>query len=208
MTSDDSHAFQVPATLRPVARRFYARPALVVARELLGCLLVHDTPEGRCVGRIVEAEAYAPEDPGSHAFRGRTPRNDPMFGKPGTAYVYFTYGMHWMLNAVCDRVDVPSAVLVRAVEPLQGIELMRQRRGSISDRDLCRGPARLTQAFGIGPDHNREDLVTGSLFIAPGERLPHEAVEASPRVGLGAAQDGRLWRFFESGSRAVSRFTP
>jgi DNA-3-methyladenine glycosylase len=206
MSFDDEHPLGVPKKLNPLARRFFTRPALVVAKELLGCLLVHETESGRVVGRIVETEAYAVDDPGCHAFRGRTPRNDPMFGKPGTAYVYFTYGMHWMLNAVCERVDVPAAVLIRAVQPLDGIELMRERRGSIKDRDLCRGPGRLAQAFGINASQNRSDLVKPPLFIAAGERLPEEAVETSPRVGLGAAQDGREWRFFERGSMWVSRF--
>lgn len=200
--------FGVPAKLRPVARAFFSRPPLTVAREILGCLLVHESPEGRCVGRIVEAEAYGVDDPGAHSFRGQTPRNSPMFERPGLAYVYFTYGMHWLLNAVCERPGVPGAVLIRAVEPLEGLELMRLRRGGVRDLDLCRGPARLTQAFGVDGSHNRADLVRRPLFVAPGERLPYEAVEASARVGLGKAQDHRAWRFYEAGSRFVSRFIP
>lgn len=198
----------VPEKLRPVARSFFARPALLVAREILGCLLVHDAAPGRCVGRIVEAEAYGGDDPGSHAFKGRTPRNDPMFGRAGMAYVYFCYGMHWMLNAVCDAPDIPAAVLIRAVEPLEGHDVMRARRHGAPDRDLCRGPARLSQAFGVSGEQNRTPLVRPPLFIAPGERLPHEAVATSPRVGLGKAQDDRLWRFYEEASPFVSRFSP
>lgn len=190
--------------LRPLARAFFARPVLQVARDLLGCLLVHETPEGRTVGSIVEAEAYAQDDPGCHAFRGKTPRNAPMFERPGIAYVYFTYGAHWCLNAVTGREGVAEAVLIRAVEPVAGVDLMRARRGAVRDRDLCRGPGRLTQAFGIGRDDNRAELTRPPLMVCAGERLPHEAVVASERIGLGASQDGRPWRFSVRGSPWVS----
>jgi DNA-3-methyladenine glycosylase len=190
--------------LRPLVRAFFARPVLEVAPDLLGCILVHDTPEGRCTGRIVEAEAYAEGDPASHAYRGRTPRNAPMFEDPGFAYVYFTYGAHFCLNAVTDRRDHPGAVLIRAVEPLDGIELMRKRRGAVKDRDLSRGPGRLTQAFGISREQNRADLTRPPLVICAGERLPAEAVVAGPRIGIGPVQDGRPWRFHEAGSPWVS----
>lgn len=195
-------------TFRPVARRFFDRPVLVVARDLLGCLLVHGSPEGMTTGRIVEVEAYGADDPGCHAFRGRTNRNAPMFETPGIAYIYFTYGMHWCLNAVCESVGSPAAALIRAVEPIEGIDLMRIRRGGVRDRDLCRGPARLTQAFGIDGSFNRVDLTTKPFFVAPGERLPHEAVATGPRVGLGQTQDGRAWRFSVAASPFVSAFKP
>jgi len=206
-------AARIPATtLRPVARSFFARPVLDVARDLIGCVLVHDSADGRVAGSIVETEAYGVDDPGSHAFRGPTPRNAPMFEAPGRAYVYFTYGMHWCFNAVTDRTGVPGAVLIRAVEPIEGIDLMRARRLSgaksprrgVRLRDLARGPARLTQAFGIGPEHNRTDLTRPPLFIGMGERFPDDAVRATPRIGLGAAQDGRRWRFVVSGSSYAS----
>jgi DNA-3-methyladenine glycosylase len=191
--------------LRPLVRSFFARSTLIVARDLIGCFLVHDSPEGRTVGRIVEAEAYMHDDPGSHANRGQTPRNSPMFEDPGHAYVYFTYGMHFCLNAVSHTPGVPGAVLIRAVEPLIGIDLMRARRGrAIRDRDLARGPGRLTQAFGLGREHNRLDLTRKPLYICAGERLPEEAVEAGPRIGLGSTQDGRPWRFRVAGSSWVS----
>jgi DNA-3-methyladenine glycosylase len=191
--------------LRPLVRSFFARSTLVVARDLIGCILVHDAPEGRTVGKIVEAEAYSHADPGSHAFRGQTPRNAPMFEDPGFAYVYFTYGMHFCLNAVAHPPGVPGAALIRAVQPLEGLDLMRRRRGgAIRDRDIARGPGRLTQAFGLSREHNRLDLTKSSLYICAGERYPEEAVAAGPRVGLGVTQDGRPWRFRVEGSPWVS----
>ena len=190
--------------LRPLVRSFFARPTLVVARDLIGCVLVHDSNEGRTVGRIVEAEAYGHDDPGSHANRGLTPRNAPMFEDPGHAYVYFTYGMHFCLNAVAHVPGVPGAVLLRAVEPLDGIELMRRRRGAVRDRDLARGPGRLTQAFGLHRDHNRANLARVPLYVCAGERYPEGAVTAGPRIGLGRTQDGRPWRFLVTGSPWVS----
>jgi len=187
--------------LRPLVRSFFARPTLVVARDLIGCVLVHESDDGRTVGRIVEAEAYGSDDPGSHANRGQTPRNAPMFEDAGRAYVYFTYGMHFCLNAVAHAPGVPGAVLIRAVEPLDGIELMRRRRGSVTrDRDLARGPGRLTQSFGLSREHNRLDLTRRPLYICMGERFPEGAVTPGPRVGLGPTQDGRAWRYRVTGS--------
>jgi DNA-3-methyladenine glycosylase len=203
VTTSDAPATPLP--LRPLARAFFSRPVVEVARDLLGCLLVHDTPDGRTSGMVVEAEAYAPDDPASHAYRGRTDRNAPMFERPGFAYVYFTYGMHWCLNAVTDRPGKASAVLIRAVQPLEGIELMRARRGeAVRDRDLARGPGRLTQAFGIAREQNRSDLTKPPLVVCAGERLPFQAVVATPRIGLGALQDGRAWRFIIADSPWVS----
>jgi DNA-3-methyladenine glycosylase len=186
---------ETPLPLKPLARAFFARPVLEVARDLIGCILVHDSADGLTSGLIVEAEAYASGDPASHAYRGRTERNAPMFEDPGFAYVYFTYGMHFCLNAVTDRPGNASAVLIRAVQPLAGMELMRARRGVVRDRDLARGPGRLTQAFGIAREQNRSDLTAPPLMICPGERFPYASVIASPRIGLGRLQDGRPWRF-------------
>jgi DNA-3-methyladenine glycosylase len=186
---------QTPLPLRPLARAFFTRPVVEVARDLLGCILVHESTDGRTSGMIVEAEAYAADDPASHAFRGRTDRNAPMFEDPGYAYVYFTYGMHFCLNAVSEPRGKASAVLIRAVQPLEGIELMRARRGAVRDRDLARGPGRLTQAFGIAREQNRSDLTKPPLMICAGERLPFNDARATPRIGLGTLQDGRLWRF-------------
>jgi DNA-3-methyladenine glycosylase len=197
-----------PLPIRPLARAFFSRPVLEVARDLIGCLLVHETPEGRVSGTIVEAEAYASDDPASHAYRGRTERNAAMFEEPGYAYVYFTYGMHFCLNAVTERPGTASAVLIRAVEPLEGIELMRARRGSVRDRDLARGPGRLTQAFGVAREQNRADLTAPPLMICAGERLPYAAVRATPRIGLGRLQDGRRWRFVVKDSPWVCALPP
>lgn len=199
-------------SLRPVARAFFARPVLDVARDMIGCLLVHDDAVALVAGRIVETEAYGADDPASHAAAGPTPRNAPMFEAPGRAYVYFTYGMHWCLNAVTDRLGVPGAVLIRAVEPIEGIDVMIARRAAapksplkgIGARDLARGPARLTQAFGVGPQHNRADLTRPPLYVAMGERFPDEMIVNSARIGLGGRQDGRRWRYTLKGSPYVS----
>jgi DNA-3-methyladenine glycosylase len=175
-----------------------------VARDLLGRLLVGRDEEGLVVGRLVECEAYQEDDPASHSFRGRTRRTEVMFGPPGHLYVYFTYGMHSCMNVVTGRAGEGSAVLLRAVEPVEGLDVMRSRRGGVADRLLCAGPGRLTQAFGIGRDRNGLDLVEGGrLFVAAGRPLPEERVLIDRRVGIRHAADVP-WRFSESGSPFVS----
>jgi DNA-3-methyladenine glycosylase len=175
----------------------------MVARELLGHLLVHDDPDGLTVGRIVETEAYlGPKDPASHAFR-RTQRSEIMYGPPGRCYVYFSYGNHFCMNVVTEREGVGGAVLLRAVEPLEGIELMRARRGVEGTRLLCAGPGRLTQAFGVTRDHNGHDLTRPPLYIAHG-RPGVFVIGTSPRVGISQATDNP-WRFFIKGNPFVSR---
>ena len=158
------------------------------------------------MGRIVECEAYRSDDPASHSFRGLTPRTEVMFGPPGHLYVYFTYGMHFCCNVVTGREGEGSAVLLRAVEPLQGLDVMRERRGVTGARSLCSGPARLTQAYGLGRADNGLDLVAAErgLFVAPGRPIPDGAVGVGPRVGINVATT-RPWRFFEKGSPFVSR---
>jgi DNA-3-methyladenine glycosylase len=173
-------------------------PVLDVAPRLLNATLRHD---GVAV-RLTEVEAYdGPSDPGSHAYRGRTGRNDVMFGPPGRLYVYFTYGMHHCANVVVGPVGTPSAVLLRAGEVTEGRELAEARRGTT--QDLARGPARLCRALGIDLAHNRLDLSTGLLTL--GE--PATDVSTGPRVGLRLAHD-RPWRFWITGDRSVSTYRP
>lgn len=162
-------------------RDFYARDVEEVACDLLGTVLVR----GDRAGRIVEAEAYRGEsDPASHATAGRTARNASMFGEPGTAYVYISYGIHTMLNAVTGEDGRPSAVLVRAVEPLQGVDAMRAARGRDDLTALCSGPGKLCEAFGIEPSHDGTDLVDGPFHVAHGDPVPDGAVSRSARIGV------------------------
>ncbi len=175
---------------------FFARDALVVARELIGATL---TLSG-VGGIIAETEAYRPDDPASHAYRGRTPRNAPMYGTPGTAYVYRSYGLHWCLNTVC----VPgSAVLIRAIQPQSGIAEMRRRRGIDDERLLCSGPGKLCQALGIDGSHNRLPLTAPPFAFAPSQTDP-AAVVSGRRIGLTKAVDFE-WRFGLGGSPYLSR---
>ncbi|AEF94071.1 3-methyladenine DNA glycosylase [Desulfotomaculum nigrificans CO-1-SRB] len=189
--------------MEPLPVEFYARDTVTVARELLGTLLVHITAEGTTVGKIVETEAYLQGDPACHAARGMTPRNSVMFGPPGRAYVYFTYGMHYCFNVVTAAEGVGEAVLIRAVEPLVGIDLMRQRRGRERLHELCAGPARLVQAFGITKEHNKTDLTRGPLFIAPAPDEPPE-IFTTTRIGIKEGADLPL-RFYIKGNKFISK---
>lgn len=189
--------------LPPLPVDFYLQPTLVAAREILGCILVRRSVEGVIAGRIVEAEAYLLNDPACHASRGQTPRNSVMFGPPGRAYVYFTYGMHWCFNAVTQPEGVAEAVLIRALEPLAGIELMQRRRGVTELRLLTSGPARLTQALGIDGAVNGTRLDSETLAILGPGRAPARIIEA-PRVGIRQAAD-LPWRFYDADSLFISR---
>jgi DNA-3-methyladenine glycosylase len=183
-----------------VQRSFFELPTVELARALIGCVLVHETRAGRVAGRIVETEAYLRGDPASHAFRGRTPRNASMFGPPGHAYVYLVYGMHWCFNVTSGPEGVGEAVLVRALEPLEGLDLMQRRRGK--SRELCRGPGKLAQALAITRAHDGADLCSGSLRLERGE-APGRIV-AGPRVGISVATR-RALRFRVADSIWVSR---
>lgn len=192
---------------RRLGRGFFGRDSIDVAPDLLNKLLVR--PDGRA-GRIVEVEAYRGErDPASHAFRGRTGRNQTMFGPPGHLYVYFSYGVHWCANVVTGATGEAQAVLLRALEPVAGIPLMRQARWSTQkrqdDRDLCRGPGRLCQAFGIDGSFDGADLAGRSspVWIADDGTGPPDLPLQTPRVGISAGVD-HLWRFVVEGHPAVS----
>jgi DNA-3-methyladenine glycosylase len=193
-----------------LTRRFYRRDPVTLARALLGQVLVRRLPDGRkLAGRIVEVEAYlGVEDRAAHSFGGRrTARNASMWGDAGHAYVYFTYGMHWCMNVVADRREVPTACLIRALEPLLGIEEMKKRRQREQIIDLCSGPAKLTEALGIDGALDGVDLVEGKdgLFIVRGKR-PGEPIAASPRVGVAYAMEWarKPLRFFLEGNAHVS----
>ena len=201
-------------TGRLLAATFYARPTAEVARRLLGQVLVSDVRSRRTAGRIVETEAYVgPHDPACHAWGGRrTPRCEWLYGPPGTAYIYFTYGMHWCLNAVTEAPGYPAAVLIRALEPLAGLETMRRRRGGVPDGQLCSGPARLCEALGItgalnGVSLARRGARGGSpLRIVSDGRRPstRSRVAVTPRIGVTRAADWPL-RFLLKDSPWASR---
>jgi DNA-3-methyladenine glycosylase len=184
-------------------RHFYTRSTLSVAQALLGQVIVSNTPEGCTAGRIVETEAYlGPDDPASHAARLKQGRVEAMWGEPGIAYVYRSYGVHAMLNVVSEPEGETGAVLIRALEPLVGIDLMRLRRGTQRLNHLCSGPGRLCQALGIGLDLHGTDLVTSDrLWIVRGETV--EDVSSSGRIGISRGQE-HPWRFWVTGNPHVS----
>jgi DNA-3-methyladenine glycosylase len=201
--SQDEHLVTVPT------REFYARPVLEVARDLIGCTVEHSG----VAGVIVETEAYHESEPACHAFVGLTPRTATLFGPPGIAYVYRSYGIHALLNAVCEPEGIGAAVLIRALEPLTGIERMRARRGAIGarpvrDEELCSGPGKLTQALGIELSENGCDLASGPVRLrarAGSWRAPE--IVADTRIGITKAVELR-WRFCVAGNAHVSRPRP
>jgi DNA-3-methyladenine glycosylase len=199
-----------PRRFRVLPRRFYDRPTLDVARDLIGKVLVHHTPAGRASGMIVEAEAYIGEsDPACHAAPGRTPRNAPLYGPPGFAYVYFNYGMHYLVNAVTEREGRPAAVLIRALAPLEDLDEMRSRRAALvratrrpPDHELCRGPGNLTRALGIDLAQNRLDLCESALVIED-HGLEPGPLSWGPRIGIRVGVE-QWWRVFVRGHPSVS----
>jgi DNA-3-methyladenine glycosylase len=202
-------AGQQDPTQGRLTRAFFARPVLEVAPELLGCTVSH---AGVTV-RLTEVEAYdGSNDPGSHAFRGPTPRTQVMFGEPGGLYVYFTYGMHWCANLVCGSMGAASAVLMRAGEVVGGLEVAESRRAGVLRRDLARGPARLAMTLALGRDQNGIDIVAkDSVFAvrAMGERSSGGVVRSGPRVGVsGPGGEGAAypWRFWLEGEATVSAY--
>ena len=184
-------------------RDFYHRDTVRVARELIGCVLLSRSLEGVAAGRIVETEAYLEGDPACHAHRGPTRRNASMFGPPGHAYVYRIYGIHHCFNAVTRPAGTGEAVLVRALEPLDGLELMRRRRGTARVESLCSGPAKLVEALSITPADDGRDLTCGRLCILE-QRGAQPPIVTTRRVGITRAADLEL-RFYLEDSRFVSR---
>ncbi len=176
-------------------RGFYGRDTIEVARDLLGRVLVRETPAGRLAVKIVETEAYCgPHDKACHASKGMTDRNRVMFGEPGHAYVYFTYGFHYCLNFVTQPDGVAEAILIRALEPLEGIEAMKRNRAKEDIHELCSGPGKLAQALGIGTSLNGEDLLGKVLYVLD-DGTDVGAIISRPRVGIKEAKD-ELWRFY------------
>jgi len=188
-----------------LSRDFYDRPTLDVARDLIGKVLVHTRRGVRTSGVIVEVEAYIGEsDPACHAAPGPTTRNAPLYGPPGFAYVYLNYGIHWLVNAVTEAEGSPAAVLIRALEPLDGIETMRRRRRRrVSDHDLCRGPGNLTVAMGISRAQNTEDLCGTRLYIEDRSLPPPHEIEWGPRIGINVGTE-HPWRVCLAGHPSVT----
>jgi len=190
--------------LRKIPGSFYARDTRKVARNLLGKILCCKTSEGIAKGRIVETEAYCGDkDPAAHAYRGKTPRSKIMWGRAGVAYVYFVYGMHHMLNVVTEREGSPGSVFIRALEPIEGITLMKQRRKTQDAKSLTNSPAKLTQALGITMQDNGVDLESGHLWIEEGRKEKFDIVSTG-RVGIKAGKKLQL-RFCIKGDEHVSR---
>jgi DNA-3-methyladenine glycosylase len=191
---------------RIVPASFYARDTELVARDMLGMLLQCTTPEGTASGVIVETEAYVGEhDAACHAAAGLTARTAPLYERPGIAYVYFIYGMYWCFNAVTREKGLPSAVLVRALEPVEGVELMRRRRPRVRrDRDLTNGPGKLCLALGVDGSMNRQSLQRGPLVVRDYVSYPDSEIAVTPRIGIRQAADWPL-RWIVSGSEFVSK---
>jgi len=186
-------------------REFFARDPVVLARDLLGRVLFYKTPEGLLAGRIVETEAYTgAADPASHAFRGLTARNAVMFGPAGHAYVYFTYGMHYCLNVTAEAPGTAGAVLLRALEPLAGVEMMRARGDHGPESRLLSGPGKIGRAFGLSLDDNGRDFTRGPLGLAAGTAVPTREVAITRRIGISRAVD-LPYRFTVVSSRSVSK---
>lgn len=194
------------APRRALPQLFYNRDTELVARELLGCVLECKTPDGTASGIIVETEAYLGEhDEACHAAAGRTARTAPLYGAPGTSYVYFIYGMYWCFNAVTREVGLPSAVLIRALEPLNGKQLMRRRRpGVVKERDLANGPGKLCSALGITGAMNAKPLQRGPLVIREGRSYSDREIAVTGRIGITRCVEWPL-RWIVKDSPCVSR---
>ena len=186
-------------------RSFYFRPTLTVAKDLLGQFIVRNYRGRKLIGKIVEVEAYRGSiDPASHAYRGKTKRNEVMFREGGHLYVYFTYGMHFCANVVTQKEGIAEAVLIRGVEPLFGLEVMKRLRGrNVSTVNLTNGPAKFCQAFGIERRHNGLSLLGNEVFLVHRRRIPRSKLGVSTRIGIRNGVD-KKWRFFVKGNPWVS----
>lgn len=193
---------------KKLPRSFYLRPTLTVAKNLLGKYFVRTLGKQTLVGKIVEVEAYlGKKDPASHTYRGKTKRNEVMFKKGGHLYVYFTYGMHFCANVVTEQEGIGHAVLLRAIEPVEGIDLMRKNRRFATDKpeiNLTNGPAKLCEAFGIARNENGTDLLGVKIFITPGKSILKKQIIQSTRIGIKKGIEKR-WRFYIKGNQFVSR---
>lgn len=190
--------------MRIYSQSFYSGNTVEVAKKLLGTYLIHQTPQGTTVGKIVETEAYLScDDPACHAARGMTKRNAPMFGPAGTAYVYKIYGLYHCFNVVTNREGVGEAVLIRALEPVEGIPLMQERRGKTVLKELCSGPAKLVTALGITVDLNGSSLIEGPLKIGYSGRRDF-AIVTTTRIGINVGADLPL-RFYIAGNKFISK---
>ncbi len=189
---------------RILPRDFYDRDTEIVAREMLGTIIEHRSEAGTTSAMIVETEAYIGEhDPACHAASGLTRRTEPLYGRPGLSYVYFIYGMHWCFNAVTRGEGLPSAVLVRAVQPVRGLELMQRRRPTVRGVNISNGPGKLCYAMGIDGSMNALSLQRGRLVIREGVQVPAEEIVITPRIGITKAADWPL-RYFIAGNEWVS----
>lgn len=194
------------SSIRPLPRSFYDKGTVATARALLNTSLVRVIGRTTLIGRIVEAEAYGGQnDPASHAYRGLTPRNRPMFGEPGHAYIYFTYGNHYCLNVTTQRAGVAGAVLIRAIEPVSGLNVMKQFRPGVPEEQLSNGPGKLTKALAIDKSLNEVDLTRlGPLYIGRASQQLPFTIRRSPRIGITLGVE-RLWRFYVESNQYVSR---
>ena len=198
--------------MKKLPRSFYLRPTVRVAKDLLGKYIVRTHRGAKLIGKIVEAEAYCTGDPAAHSFRGKTKRNAVMFGGAGHLYVYFTYGMHWCANVVTQREGIGEAVLIRAVEPIAGLETMMNNRPLKKRTNppaplLTNGPAKFCQAFGITGKENGTDLLGNDVYILTGEKIPRSKIGTSSRIGVTNGSE-QQWRFFVKGNPWVSRKSP
>ncbi|PSQ87164.1 MAG: DNA-3-methyladenine glycosylase [Bacteroidetes bacterium QH_2_63_10] len=204
--------------MTPLPFTFFDRSTVQVAQDLLGAHLVYDHPDvGRLVGRVVETEAYTEDDPACHASHlSEDPetgtisgqgRGRDLFAAPGTAYVYLIYGVHWLLNVVTEPEGTAGAVLIRAVEPVSGVDVMRERRSVQREVDLTNGPGKLTEAFGIEEDFHQSDLTAPPLYLADGRSVEEHEVACSSRIGISKGVE-RPWRWYVAGNPFVSRGAP